>query len=112
MTKPIEGVSERILSCATEEFLEKGYSDASLRTIAAKAGTTTGSIYSRFKDKEGLFAAIVGPVAEYMMNLFVKTQEEFHAVEPERQPKDVGRILRTFKIKKNVEVTDNGKIII
>ena len=26
--------------------------------------------------------------------------------------KDVGRILRTFKIKKNVEVTDNGKIII
>ncbi|AUO18356.1 MULTISPECIES: hypothetical protein [Bacillota] len=27
-------------------------------------------------------------------------------------PIDVGRILRTFKIKKNVEVTDNGKIII
>ena len=25
---------------------------------------------------------------------------------------DVGRILRTFKIKNNVEVTDNGKIII
>ena len=25
---------------------------------------------------------------------------------------DVGRILRTFKIKKNVEVTYNGKIII
>ena len=28
------------------------------------------------------------------------------------RPLDVGRILRTFKIKKNVEVTDNGKIII
>ena len=28
------------------------------------------------------------------------------------KPKDIGRILRTFKIKKNVEVTDNGKIII
>ena len=28
------------------------------------------------------------------------------------QATDVGRILRTFKIKKNVEVTDNGKIII
>ena len=28
------------------------------------------------------------------------------------RPGDVGRILRTFKIKKNVEVTDNGKIII
>ncbi|MDY5498092.1 MAG: LysR substrate-binding domain-containing protein [Anaerobutyricum sp.] len=31
---------------------------------------------------------------------------------PSLCPKDVGRILRTFKIKKNVEVTDNGKIII
>ena len=44
MTKPIEGVSEKILACAKEEFLEKGYSEASLRTIAAKADTTTGSI--------------------------------------------------------------------
>ena len=26
-----------------------------------------------------------------------------------QRPTDVGRILRTFKIKKNVEVTDNGK---
>ncbi|WP_207740366.1 helix-turn-helix domain-containing protein, partial [Blautia wexlerae] len=31
---------------------------------------------------------------------------------PSTISKDVGRILRTFKIKKNVEVTDNGKIII
>ena len=28
---------------------------------------------------------------------------------PDYCPTDVGRILRTFKIKKNVEVTDNGK---
>lgn len=52
MTKPVEGVSEKILACAREEFLEKGYSDASLRTIAAKADVTTGSIYSRFGGKE------------------------------------------------------------
>lgn len=63
MTKPIEGVSERILSCAKEGLLEKGYADASLRTIAAKAETTTGSIYSRFRDKEGLFGALVEPAA-------------------------------------------------
>ena len=31
---------------------------------------------------------------------------------PSTISKDVGRILRTFKIKKNVEVTYNGKIII
>ena len=35
-----------------------------------------------------------------------------HHVDCPWRPSDVGRILRTFKIKKNVEVTDNGKIII
>ena len=87
MTKPIEGVSEKILACEKEEFLEKGYSEASLRTIAAKADTTTGSIYSRFGDKEGLFGAIVEPVAEGLTRIFLKTQEEFHAREAEVQPK-------------------------
>lgn len=86
MTRQVEGVSERILSCAKEEFLEKGYSDASLRTIAMKAGTTTGSIYSRFKDKEGLFSALVEPAAEHVIQLFLRTQESFHAIAPEKQP--------------------------
>ncbi len=35
-----------------------------------------------------------------------------HDLDVPWRPADVGRILRTFKIKKNVEVTDNGKIII
>lgn len=87
MTKPIEGVSERILACAKEEFLEKGFSEASLRTIAAKADTTTGSIYSRFKDKEGLFCAVVEPVAEGLTAIFLRTQKNFHDQEPEEQPK-------------------------
>lgn len=32
MAKQIEGVGERILACAKEEFLEKGYTDASYGT--------------------------------------------------------------------------------
>ena len=86
MTKPIEGVSEKILACAREEFLEKGYSDASLRTIAAKADTTTGSIYSRFGGKEGLFSAIVQPAADEFTDIFLRTQEDFHALEGAEQP--------------------------
>ena len=35
-----------------------------------------------------------------------------HHLDVPWRPSDVGRILRTFKIKKNVEVTENGKIII
>ena len=46
MARQIEGVYERVLECAKQEFLEKGYKDASLRGIAANAGTSTGSIYT------------------------------------------------------------------
>ena len=89
MTKPVEGVSEKIIACAKEEFLKKGYSDASLRTIAAKAGTTTGSIYSRFQDKEGLFSAIVEPAADHLVQRFLHIQETFHGLEEEQQPKEM-----------------------
>ena len=47
LAKQIEGVYEAILACAKREFLEKGYKDASLRTIAREANTSTGSIYTR-----------------------------------------------------------------
>ena len=78
MAKQIEGVSERILSCARAEFLDKGYTDASLRVIAAAAETSTNSVYVRFKDKEGLFSAIVEPVLNEMIERFLKIQEAFH----------------------------------
>ena len=77
MAKQIEGVSEQILQCAKTEFLEKGYTEASLRSIAAAAGTSTNSIYVRFGDKEGLFSAIVEPVLSAMTERFLKIQEEF-----------------------------------
>lgn len=78
MAKQIEGVSEKILTCAKQEFLAKGYTDASLRTIAAAADTSTNSIYVRFHGKEGLFSAIVEPVVNGMMERFVAIQEQFH----------------------------------
>lgn len=78
MAKQVEGVYEKILLCAKEEFLEKGFMEASLRVIAERAGTSTGSIYTRFKDKEGVFAALVSPVVEEMKNWTRMTQEVFH----------------------------------
>lgn len=77
MAKQIEGVYERILECAAREFLKKGYMDASLRVIASDAQTTTGSIYTRFGDKEGLFRAIVEPVADGMKALYLEIEEAF-----------------------------------
>ena len=81
MAKQIEGVSERILNCAKAEFMDRGYTEASLRSIAAAADTSTNSIYVRFKDKEGLFSTIVEPVLSEMTERFLKIQEAFHHME-------------------------------
>ena len=64
MASRIEGFDEKILSCAKEEFLEKGFMKASLRNISAKSEVSTNSIYTRFKDKEGLFSTIVKETAD------------------------------------------------
>lgn len=85
MAKQIEGVSERILACAKQEFLDKGYTDASLRAIAAAAQTSTNSIYVRFHDKEGLFSAIVEPAVNGMTKRFFQIQEQFHQLSQAEQ---------------------------
>ena len=85
MARQIEGVAERIVDEAKREFLDKGYVDASLRTIAAEADTSTNSIYVRFGDKEGLFSAIVEPVLNEMTERFIRIQERFHLMTPEEQ---------------------------
>jgi|GEM_PF-179204 len=61
-----EEVRSAILLAAYEEFRQSGYSEASIRRIAAAAGMTSGNIYRYFRNKEDLFDAIVGPLySEY-----------------------------------------------
>lgn len=86
MAKQIEGVYENIIACATKEFLNKGYADASLRTIAAEAHTTTGSIYTRFGDKEGLFEAIVGKHYNKIISMYRSAQNEFASLPKNHNP--------------------------
>lgn len=81
MAKQKEGVYERVLECAEKEFLKKGFKDASLREIAKEAGTSTGSIYTRFRDKEGLFRELAEPVLEELKELFTAIQERFDQLE-------------------------------
>ncbi len=70
MAKIIAGVSARLLDCAKEEFLDKGFQNASIRDIAKKADTSPRAVYTRFADKEGLFAAIVEPVVDEFLDFF------------------------------------------
>lgn len=92
MAKQIEGVYENIIACATKEFLNKGYADASLRTIATEAHTTTGSIYTRFGDKEGLFEAIVGKHYDKIIEMYKAAQDEFASLPEESQPDNMASI--------------------
>ena len=67
----------QILECAKEEFMQKGFADASMRTIAEKAGFTTGMLYSRFADKNELFSALGKEGADKLYSYFSDVQEEF-----------------------------------
>ena len=60
---------ENLMDSAVREFQEKGYAKASLRTICANAGVTTGALYFFFDSKEDLFRAIVEPPLTALVNL-------------------------------------------
>lgn len=50
---------ERILDVAQEVFLEEGFANASMSTIAARLGGSKGTLYNYFKSKDDLFRAYV-----------------------------------------------------
>lgn len=53
-----EELSRQILFAAKTEF-KKGFRNASMRSIAASVGVTTGAIYRYYSNKEALFDALV-----------------------------------------------------
>ena len=50
---------EQLLETARGLFIENGYAATSLEEIVAQAGMTRGALYHHFKDKRGLFDAVV-----------------------------------------------------
>ncbi len=74
-----ESTQMRILDAGKAEFLEKGYKNASLRSIAQKAGVTTGAIYGYYPDKSALFGALVSEPAGYLREWYLSVQREFDA---------------------------------
>ncbi len=55
-------IKNNILKAALQEFYDKGYKSATMRSIAEKAKIPTGLIYSYYKNKEALFYAVLRPV--------------------------------------------------
>jgi TetR/AcrR family transcriptional regulator len=52
----------RILSAATDEFASKGFGDAKIDKIAARSKCNVGMLYRYFKNKEGLYLAVLESV--------------------------------------------------
>lgn len=72
-----EEVHMALMHAAEQEFLEKGFMQASLRQIVKAAGTTIGNFYNYFENKEAIFEALVE--AEY--NNFIYLIEHHDAIE-------------------------------
>ena len=57
-----ENIKNRILQAARQEFKDKNYEKASIRTIAKKAGVTPSNIYNYFENKDDLFRTVLQPL--------------------------------------------------
>jgi AcrR family transcriptional regulator len=55
---PREETRREILDAAARAFARRGFHGASVETVAAEAGLTTGAVYSNFKGKEDLFLTL------------------------------------------------------
>ncbi|MCH5169757.1 MAG: TetR/AcrR family transcriptional regulator [Oscillospiraceae bacterium] len=69
----------RVIDAATKEFAKKGYHDASVSSIAAKAGISVGAIYKYFENKQDLFLTIIDESIVRIENLLLglaKTDED------------------------------------
>ena len=77
MSVPDKSINPRLLSAAMEEFLDKGYENASLNDICRKAGVTTGALYKRYKGKEDLFGTLVAGVISDMEKYITSIPEGF-----------------------------------
>ncbi len=84
-----EKIDAIILECAREEFLEKGYKNATLRDICAKANVTTGAMYKRYRNKQELFDVLVLPALQVYQNLKNQSVEASYTAKDNDSMKEI-----------------------
>ncbi len=73
---------EKVKKAIKEEFLEKGFKDASIRSIGARAGMTSAGLYRHYADKETMFNAMVEPLIESIKNWTARhTDKKYNLVD-------------------------------
>lgn len=79
----------RILRAATRAFLEHGFRAATMDLVAREAGVSKVTVYSHFKNKEGLFGAIIDDMAGRLVGRIDRFA--LGDVRPEIALREVGR---------------------
>lgn len=74
---------QRILTIALDAFLENGYANTSMATIAERVGGSKGTLYNHVKSKEDLFLACI----EFFLESH--SQQAFSAIDSGGNPTEV-----------------------
>lgn len=71
---------QSILDAAKQAFLVHGYSNVSMEAIAEAAPVSKPTLYSHFKSKQDLFAAVVAGECEFLLGTLERSPSEFQHV--------------------------------
>lgn len=87
---------DQIVQAAIKVFLENGYAGTSMNRVAEEADVIKATIYSHFKDKEELFAAIIEEVTFKRMEADTpEFEKQLHSLAPDQF---VSLLTQKFKI--------------
>lgn len=78
MRKKNKDVLHNLLVIARREFLEKGFKNTNMRSIAAQAGVGLSNIYNYFRNKDSLLREIVQPVLDELEAIMEEHNNESH----------------------------------
>ena len=96
-----------IRSAAVNEFLEKGFQKASLRTIVKKAGVTTGAFYGYYSGKEELFGDLTADVYHELISKYQKTLAAFEILPVSKQESNMYEFVYEGMLELNDYIYDN-----
>lgn len=65
-----------ILRAAREEFIGKGFKEASMRSIARRAGVGLSNIYNYFRNKDDIYRAILKPIKNELFAFIARQHTE------------------------------------
>jgi TetR/AcrR family transcriptional repressor of mexJK operon len=76
MSTVVNPKRQAVLEAAKRAFLARGYSGASMDAIAEAAPVSKPTLYSHFKSKQELFAAVIAGQCEALLSTFSRVQTE------------------------------------